>query len=330
MAPALTAILLSLTILISQIQLGQSAKLNPIPLLTKRAAHHSLHKRGEGKFPGRATFYDPGLGACGQTNGPGDFIVALNQAQYTANKWCNKKIKIFFGGKSTEATIVDECPGCPENGLDMSPSLFEFFASKDVGVFYMSWSLLDGSSDGPDPAPKPAPPPPPPHRHHRHHHHHHQRPMINHPHPHPRTKTIRQLRIKTNPHPRRKTHLNPRKMIRPQPTKSTTLLSIPQLQVQHSVPNQTPSLPSNQIPTSLPRQQVPPASPDLTLLPPHHLQLRPLLLTPHQSPIRYHFNLLARSIQFIPDPTRPVETLMRSISLLSPLDLWLRPVLVTL
>ncbi|WAR56158.1 hypothetical protein PtB15_7B3 [Puccinia triticina] len=137
MAPALTAILLSLTILISQIQLGQSAKLNPIPLLTKRAAHHSLHKRGEGKFPGRATFYDPGLGACGQTNGPGDFIVALNQAQYTANKWCNKKIKIFFGGKSTEATIVDECPGCPENGLDMSPSLFEFFASKDVGVFYM-------------------------------------------------------------------------------------------------------------------------------------------------------------------------------------------------
>jgi hypothetical protein len=29
-----------------------------------------------------------------------------------------------------------------QNGLDMSPSLFEFFASKDVGVFYMVSPLL--------------------------------------------------------------------------------------------------------------------------------------------------------------------------------------------
>ncbi|KAH9453877.1 hypothetical protein Pst134EB_013979 [Puccinia striiformis f. sp. tritici] len=158
----LLTILLTLATLFTQLELSSSAQVSSTQHLAKRG--HSLQKRAEGNFAGRSTFYDPGLGACGNYNGPGDFIVALNANQFTANKWCGKKIKIFFGGKNTIATIVDECPGCPTNGLDMSPSLFEFFASKDVGVFYMSWSLVDGSSDppAPAPAPKPAPSPPPP------------------------------------------------------------------------------------------------------------------------------------------------------------------------
>ncbi|KAI9622046.1 hypothetical protein H4Q26_015484 [Puccinia striiformis f. sp. tritici PST-130] len=130
-----STILLTLATLFTQLELSSSAQVSSTQHLAKRG--HSLQKRAEGNFAGRSTFYDPGLGACGNYNGPGDFIVALNANQFTANKWCGKKIKIFFGGKNTIATIVDECPGCPTNGLDMSPSLFEFFASKDVGVFYM-------------------------------------------------------------------------------------------------------------------------------------------------------------------------------------------------
>jgi len=164
---AFSTVLLSLAILLTQLQFGSSAQLSPLQRLTKRGHTHSLQKRGDGTFSGRATFYDPGLGACGNTNGPDDYIVALNQEQYEANKWCGKKIKITSGGKSTYATIQDECPGCPMGGLDMTPSLFEFFASKDAGVFYMKWSLADGSSDDPAPAPAPKPspeptPPPPP------------------------------------------------------------------------------------------------------------------------------------------------------------------------
>ncbi|KNZ45443.1 uncharacterized protein VP01_8106g1 [Puccinia sorghi] len=135
---AFSTVLLSLAILLTQLQFGSSAQLTPLHLLTKRGHHHSLQKRGDVTFSGRATFYDPGLGACGNTNGPNDFIVALNQDQYQANKWCGKKIKITSGGKSTFATIQDECPGCPFGGLDMTPSLFEFFSSKDAGVFYMA------------------------------------------------------------------------------------------------------------------------------------------------------------------------------------------------
>ncbi|OAV89413.1 hypothetical protein PTTG_09654 [Puccinia triticina 1-1 BBBD Race 1] len=167
MALRLAALLLSLATLTSQLQLGLSTQLNPQQRLAKRS---HLQKRGEGthgggSFAGRASWFDPELGACGKHNGPADFIVALDAGQFNQG-WCNKKIKISFGGKSTVATIVDECPGCPMHGLDMSPSLFEFFAAKEVGIFYMNWSVLDGSSDS-DPAPKPepsppSPPPPPP------------------------------------------------------------------------------------------------------------------------------------------------------------------------
>ena len=76
-----------------------------------------LQKCGKGKgsrgsFAGCASWFDPDMGACGKKNGPGDFIVALDAAQFNLG-WCGKKIEISFGGKSTAATIVDECPGCP-------------------------------------------------------------------------------------------------------------------------------------------------------------------------------------------------------------------------
>ncbi|MBW0478975.1 hypothetical protein O181_018690 [Austropuccinia psidii MF-1] len=128
--------------------------------------HHSLQKRSSNSFHGKATFFDPGLGACGWTNSKDDFIVALNQAQYTQEKWCGKKISITFGRKTHTAQITDECPGCPFGGLDMSPALFKIFADEDVGVFYMNWKLAEGDDsqtkpDPPPPSPKPKIDPPP-------------------------------------------------------------------------------------------------------------------------------------------------------------------------
>lgn len=59
-------------------------------------------------------------------------------------------ITITAKGKSTQAQIVDECPGCPYGGLDFSPGLFQYFASEDEGVITGSWVF--GSGD-PPPAP---------------------------------------------------------------------------------------------------------------------------------------------------------------------------------
>jgi hypothetical protein len=111
----------------------------PPPFAELRSANltapvHSLSKRG---FSGRATYYSVGVGACGGTNSNSDFVVALNEAQYgdlgSVSSYCFDTITISYGGKTHTAQIVDACPGCPYGGLDMSPALFEYFASKSVG-----------------------------------------------------------------------------------------------------------------------------------------------------------------------------------------------------
>ncbi|GAA5848680.1 hypothetical protein JCM8547_004594 [Rhodosporidiobolus lusitaniae] len=111
------------------------------------ADQQRLAKRG---YSGRATFYATGQGACGAWNTDSDYIVALNADQYgdlgAVSKWCFQTITISYGGKSTQAKVMDACPGCPYGGLDMSPGLFKYFASESVGVFYMTWEAGDGAA----------------------------------------------------------------------------------------------------------------------------------------------------------------------------------------
>jgi hypothetical protein len=116
--------------------------------VAKRApADIQLHKRFENT---RFTFFATGLGACGVFNHPGDFIVALNTPQYGSGSpgpQCFKAITINYGGKSAQATIMDECPGCPFGGLDMTTGLFDYFADPSVGVLYGSWTFNGGDGD---------------------------------------------------------------------------------------------------------------------------------------------------------------------------------------
>ncbi|TDL27548.1 hypothetical protein BD410DRAFT_782654 [Rickenella mellea] len=124
------------------------------------SSNFTLDRRGGGD---RFTYYQTGMGACGQYNNPGDFIVALNIEQWDGGSHCFKMITINCNGKSTQAQIMDECPGCPYGGLDMSQGLFSFFADTSEGVIYGDWSYGSGAPPPPPPpAPKPKPPPPPP------------------------------------------------------------------------------------------------------------------------------------------------------------------------
>ncbi|KAF7304680.1 hypothetical protein MKEN_01182100 [Mycena kentingensis (nom. inval.)] len=126
--------------------------------------HHELAKRAKGDLSKREvfkntrwTFYSTGLGACGDTNHDGDFIVALNQGTFGysyPSPYCNRKIVMSYGGKTTTATIKDSCPGCPWGGLDLSPGLFSFFASKDMGVIQGTWYFAgEGGGDDDDDKP---------------------------------------------------------------------------------------------------------------------------------------------------------------------------------
>ncbi|KAJ6623451.1 hypothetical protein B0H10DRAFT_2009786 [Mycena sp. CBHHK59/15] len=121
--------------------------------------HRELAKRAKGDLlkrgDARWTFYSTGLGACGGYNSDSDFIVALNQDTFGysyPSKYCNKKITMTYGGKTATATIVDSCPGCPSpSGLDLSPGLFSYFGSQDLGVIMGTWWYDDGSSEPADP-----------------------------------------------------------------------------------------------------------------------------------------------------------------------------------
>ncbi|KAI6036545.1 RlpA-like double-psi beta-barrel-protein domain-containing protein-containing protein, partial [Pisolithus microcarpus] len=104
----------------------------------------------------RFTYYAVGLGACGQTNQPSDFIVALNSDQYGGGQYCFQMITITVNGKTAQAQIMDECPGCPNEGLDFSQGLFTYFSDLSAGVLYGTWNFGSGSSPTTStPAPQP-------------------------------------------------------------------------------------------------------------------------------------------------------------------------------
>ncbi|KAJ7353345.1 hypothetical protein DFH08DRAFT_63070 [Mycena albidolilacea] len=89
-------------------------------------------------------------GACGDVSVDTDFIVALDQRFFGTSypsPYCNRKITMLYGGKTTTATIKDSCLGCAVGGLDLSPGLFSFFADLGEGTIYGTWSFLDGSDN---------------------------------------------------------------------------------------------------------------------------------------------------------------------------------------
>jgi hypothetical protein len=70
---------------------------------------------------------------------------------------CHKTINIRANGKSTQARVMDECPegggNCHYGDLDLSPSLFQFFNSLDVGKFPIEWEFADDGAPAPQPQP---------------------------------------------------------------------------------------------------------------------------------------------------------------------------------
>jgi len=85
-------------------------------------------------FTGEITYFTPGMGACGETSGEGDKMVAISQSlfdQYTPNgnpnknPLCGKTLTIKGAdGADHTATIWDRCVGCAMDDLDMPQEFF--------------------------------------------------------------------------------------------------------------------------------------------------------------------------------------------------------------
>ncbi|KAH9456071.1 hypothetical protein MJO28_006083 [Puccinia striiformis f. sp. tritici] len=102
---------------------------------------------------GDATYYEPGMGACGLTNNSGDMIVAVSKLLYDSfpsergnpntNKVCGKRIRATYKGKSCDLTVVDRCEGCLHDDLDMTITAFEKLGSKEEGRLHgMTWNFI--------------------------------------------------------------------------------------------------------------------------------------------------------------------------------------------
>ncbi|KAL4073106.1 RlpA-like double-psi beta-barrel-protein domain-containing protein-containing protein [Scleroderma yunnanense] len=89
---------------------------------------------------GRGTWYHPGYGACGQTNGDNDAVAAMSVQSFSTSN-CGQWVYITntANGQSTSAQIVDSCESCDTNSLDMSPGVFGKLADLSVGVIQIQW-----------------------------------------------------------------------------------------------------------------------------------------------------------------------------------------------
>ncbi|KAF9267294.1 hypothetical protein L218DRAFT_679657 [Marasmius fiardii PR-910] len=109
---------------------------SPIPsqasVLEKTVMHH-----------GRGTWFKPGLGNCGNRNKASDPIVAIGLDLYNRNggRNCGQWVSITANGKHAYGVTQDSCPGCSNDDLDMSPSLFEEFDSLEKGVLDIKWEF---------------------------------------------------------------------------------------------------------------------------------------------------------------------------------------------
>jgi hypothetical protein len=103
------------------------------------------------------TIYDNngGFGACGTELHDTDMIVALaaptwGKSTYdvmtgaATNPWCGQKIKIDYNGNSIEATIMDLCPGCAGQDIDLSLAAWtKLTGLQEKTRLKASWSKMD-------------------------------------------------------------------------------------------------------------------------------------------------------------------------------------------
>ncbi|EQK97956.1 hypothetical protein G6O67_004842 [Ophiocordyceps sinensis] len=74
---------------------------------------------------GEITYFNPGLGACGETNGDGDAVAALSASLFDAERPCNRNIRVSYQGRSLTVRVVDRCQACAHDDVDLSPSAFQ-------------------------------------------------------------------------------------------------------------------------------------------------------------------------------------------------------------
>lgn len=97
-------------------------------------------------YNGTATYYDAGVGACGQVFRDSDFVVALGPSMFGSGypaPHCGRKVVVTHNGESIIATVLDESPGSGRYGLSLTRAAFEALAPLDLGGIDVTWSFVE-------------------------------------------------------------------------------------------------------------------------------------------------------------------------------------------
>ncbi|KAF8604838.1 hypothetical protein BDV93DRAFT_555267 [Ceratobasidium sp. AG-I] len=139
-----------ISIALSALTLAGSAVAAPIAV--RATDELELNARGSsGVHRGWATFYNAseGRGACGWTSKNTDHVVAIGKTLWdeTSNEGssslCGKTAAVTWRGKTVNVRVVDECPVCGRDNIDLSPSAFEKLADKDEGKLEgVTWKFV--------------------------------------------------------------------------------------------------------------------------------------------------------------------------------------------
>ncbi|GMM33631.1 hypothetical protein DASC09_009560 [Saccharomycopsis crataegensis] len=129
---------------------SSSAKASSVFSSAATSASASASSSGS-THSGDATYYSPsvGIGACGNQNSDSELVCALPHTLYDATRttnqgessYCGKSLTVKYGEKSVTVKVVDMCPGCAGDSLDLSPAAFTHLAEESVGRIKVTWSF---------------------------------------------------------------------------------------------------------------------------------------------------------------------------------------------
>jgi expansin (peptidoglycan-binding protein) len=92
---------------------------------------------------GDITYYNTGLGACEETNKDTDFVAAVSATVFNHKAACNKNIRVSYKGSTVDVRIVDYCPGCAANDIDLTPAAFvKLTGNLGLGRVKGSWDWI--------------------------------------------------------------------------------------------------------------------------------------------------------------------------------------------
>lgn len=97
-----------------------------------------------GTQTGEGTYYDAGLGACGEVNTNNDYIAAVshllfdnypgyNRVNPNNNPMCGRSVTVNFQGRSIKVRLTDRCAACAVTDLDFTPTAFKDLAPNGDG-----------------------------------------------------------------------------------------------------------------------------------------------------------------------------------------------------